>query len=93
VRKAILPYILTDFPLQSSDMYTWLVLVMGVFYTIPAIQLVLNYEQELYNTGNQDLCFYNFQCAVPVSGLYDFNHFFSNIGYVAFGLIFLILVR
>jgi len=43
--------------------------------------------------GNQDLCFYNFQCAVPVSGLYDFNHFFSNIGYVAFGLIFLILVR
>ena len=83
-------------------MYTWLVLVMGVFYTIPALQvnlhmlqphpqecnkgykddakqtetyhmcyfplqLVLNYERELISTGNQDLCFYNFQCARPVS--------------------------
>lgn len=79
-------------------MYTWLVLVMGVFYTIPALQvnlhmlqphphecnkgykdkpkhitrvvfplqLVLNYERELISTGNQDLCFYNFQCARPV---------------------------
>ena len=25
---------------QSSDMYCWLVLVMGVFYAIPALQLV-----------------------------------------------------
>ena len=162
---------------QSSDMYTWLVLVMGVFYAIPALQvlpknsiyldierniciciysflrvyitknlywivsylqLTLNNEQELYLTGNQDLCYYNFKCARPVSNwvwflsgafssykfvdtilsenyinskdlnlftgisfpipfkvttLADFNHFFSNIGYIAFGLIFLILVR
>ena len=85
-------------PFQSSDMYVWLVLVMGVFYTIPALQvnqhafnnlnprnltkvmaenkyvvfllqLVLNYERELISTGNQDLCFYNFQCARPVSQL------------------------
>ena len=28
-----------------------------------------------------------------VKTLADFNHFFSNIGYIAFGLIFLILVR
>ena len=158
-------------------MYTWLVLVMGVFYAIPALQvlpkksiyldierniciciysfsrvyitknlywivlylqLTLNNEQELYLTGNQDLCYYNFKCARPVSNwvwflsgafssykfvdtilsenyinskdlnlftgisfpipfkvttLADFNHFFSNIGYIAFGLIFLILVR
>ena len=116
-------------------MYTWLVLVMGVFYTIPALQLVLGYQRELYNTGwyqqyhheyhlctnntttttkkhncskqlhpqsnaflttilgNQDLCYYNFQCARPVRSITDFNHLFSNIGYVAFGFMFLILVK
>ena len=38
-----------------------------ILYAILILQLVLNYEQELYSTGNQDLCFYNFQCARPVS--------------------------
>ena len=27
---------------QSSDMYTWLVLVMGVFYAIPSLQVLIN---------------------------------------------------
>merc|ERR1719309_1394776 len=48
---------------QSSDMYVWLVLVMGVFYSIPALQLVLKYQAESMETGNQDLCYFNFQCS------------------------------
>ena len=39
------------------------------------------------------MCYYNFQCAIPFGTLTDFNHFFSNIGYVGFGLIFLILTK
>jgi len=74
-------------------MYVWLVLVMGVFYSIPALQLVLKYQAESKETGNQDLCYFNFQCSIPVGTLTDFNHFFSNIGYVGFGLMFLVLTK
>lgn len=78
---------------QSSDMYVWLVLVMGIFYSIPALQLVLKYQVESQETGNQDLCYYNFQCSIPFGTLTDFNHFFSNIGYIGFGIIFIILTK
>ena len=40
---------------------------INISHAVFISQLVLNYEQELYSTGNQDLCFYNFQCARPVS--------------------------
>ena len=39
--------------------------------------------------GDQDVCYHNFLCAHPAFGFADFNHFFSNVGYVAFGLLFL----
>ena len=54
---------------------------------------VLSYQQESRHTGNQDLCYFNFQCSIPAGSLTDFNHFFSNIGYVFFGVIFLILTK
>ena len=39
------------------------------------------------------MCYYNFQCSIPVGALTDFNHFFSNIGYIGFGFMFLILTK
>ena len=67
--------------------------MMGISYAIPALQLVLKYQDETEETGNQDICYYNFQCSFPLGGLTGFNHFLSNIGYVGFGLTFLIITK
>ena len=77
---------------QQSDLYIWLVLMMGTFYGIPAIQLVFKYQDVLTFTGNNDLCYYNFLCSIPIGKVQDFNHILSNIGYIAFGITFLIIV-
>jgi hypothetical protein len=53
------------------------------------IFLVLYCLQVLNQTGNQDLCYYNFLCAHPLGFLSDFNHVFSNIGYILLGLLFI----
>ena len=49
--------------------------------------------QVLYRTGDYDLCYYNYLCARPLGYLMDFNHIYSNIGYVIFGLFFIAFVR
>lgn len=43
------------------------------------------------DTGDQDLCYYNFLCAHPLGDLTDFNHVYSNLGYILLGLLFIIL--
>ena len=77
---------------QQSNLYIWLVLMMGVFYGLPAMQLLFKH-QSLHFSGNNDLCYYNFLCSIPIKGVQDFNHILSNVGYVAFGMTFLIIVR
>jgi hypothetical protein len=37
------------------------------------------------------MCYYNFLCSIPVMNVIDFNHIFSNIGYLFFGSLFLFL--
>ncbi|XP_069356941.1 SID1 transmembrane family member 1-like isoform X2 [Maniola hyperantus] len=72
-----------------SKMYLWNVLTVAVFYTLPVIQLVVTYQRLLNQSGNQDLCYFNFLCAHPLAALSDFNHVYSNIGYVLLGALFL----
>lgn len=76
---------------QKSDLYIWLVITMGIFYAIPAIQVVINQQNKLKATGDQDICYYNFLCSIPVNAINDFNHIFSNIWYMGFGLLFVFL--
>ncbi len=76
---------------QKSDLYVWLVITMGMFYTIPAIQVVINQQDKLRTTGDQDICYYNFLCSIPVKEVTDFNHIFSNIWYLGFGMLFIFL--
>ena len=64
---------------QKSDLHVWLLVIMGIFYTIPAIQVVFNQQTVLETTGNQDVRYYNFLCSAPVLSVTDFNHIFSNI--------------
>ncbi|KAG6454658.1 hypothetical protein O3G_MSEX008809 [Manduca sexta] len=74
---------------SRSNMYLWNVLTVAVFYTLPVIQLVVTYQRLLNQSGNQDLCYFNFLCAHPLMVLSDFNHVFSNLGYVMLGVLFL----
>ncbi|KAK7794274.1 hypothetical protein R5R35_013605 [Gryllus longicercus] len=76
---------------KKSNLYLWNLLTVAVFYSLPVVQLVITYQLVLNQTGDQDLCYYNFLCAHPFGLLSDFNHVFSNIGYVLLGLLFILL--
>ena len=45
------------------------------------------------NGGDQDRCFYNFQCMKPIGPFSMGNHILSNIGYIVLGVLFLKVVR
>ena len=77
---------------KQNDLYVWLVLMMFIFYGLPAIQLVFKYQDVLRGTGNNDLCYYNFLCTVPTGKVQDFGHILSNIAYIAFGFTYLTLI-
>ncbi|KAL1234360.1 SID1 transmembrane family member [Trichinella spiralis] len=77
---------------RKYSIYPWNLLTIAIFYILPVVQLVLTYQSEVVKTGDQDLCFYNFECARPLWGIFAFNSVFSNVGYVLLGLLFLILV-
>lgn len=50
----------------------------------------------MITSGDQDMCYYNFGCAYPyhlVIDFTDFNHFFSNIGYIVLGTIFVLITK
>ena len=82
---------------SQNYLYIWLVLLMGITYIIPAMQLVWSHQKMIYSSGNTDLCYYNYLCSVPrVTSdgriVSDFNKIFSNIGYMIYGIVFLIII-
>ena len=84
--------------MKYSRLYLKGLWIVALFYGIPVIQLVLTYERTTNESGNKDMCYYNFQCAYPfqISSTFrisDFNHLFSNIGYVIMGLLSLFCIR
>ncbi|NP_001099012.1 Sid-1-related A precursor [Tribolium castaneum] len=74
---------------RRSYNYLWHILSIAIFYSIPVVQLVITYQRVVNRTGDQDMCYYNFLCANPAFGLSDFNHIFSNVGYIIVGILFL----
>ena len=56
-------------PFQSSDMYVWLVLVMGVFYTIPALQV----NQQPFNNGRKQICCFPLAACTELRARVDLN--------------------
>ncbi|KAH0946843.1 hypothetical protein HN011_008569 [Eciton burchellii] len=76
---------------HKSRLYLYYLATVAVFYTLPVVQLAITYQRVLHTTGNQDMCYYNFLCAHPLGLLSDFNHVFSNFGYVMLGLLFIFL--
>jgi hypothetical protein len=76
---------------KKSSLYNWNLMTIAVFYGLPVVQLVLTY-QNVTHKGNQDMCYFNFLCAHPLGLVTDFNHIFSNLGYVMLGILFIIIV-
>ena len=89
----VLPELLRHFlsnPLHRylrSDAYYHVVPLLVVFYSIPSFQLVF-----LTVEGNSEACYFNYGCAKPWWIFKAFNHIFSNLGYIWFGLCFMLLV-
>ncbi|XP_045025828.1 SID1 transmembrane family member 1 isoform X2 [Daphnia magna] len=75
---------------QKSQRYMWNLLIVSIFYALPVLQLVIIYQKIVNDTGDQDLCYFNFLCSHPLGDLTDFNHVYSNIGYVLLGFLFII---
>ena len=69
-----------------------LYLSIVVFYSLPAYQLVWSYQQ-YYDLGQQDACFYNFQCMFTVTPIPAFNNVFSNFGYCLAGIAVMFITR
>ena len=78
---------------KKSNLYFYTLGTIAIFYGLPVIQLVLTYQQLTNNNGNKDVCYYNFLCAHPLGKLSDFNHVFSNLGYIMLGILFMICTR
>jgi len=70
-----------------SDAYYHVVPLLVVFYSIPSFQLVF-----LTVEGNSEACYFNYGCARPWWIFKAFNHIYSNLGYIWFGLCFMLLV-
>ena len=77
---------------KKSNLYTWNLATIVIFYGLPVVQLMVTYQEMTNSTGNQDLCFYNFLCAHPLGIVTDFNHIYSNLGYVLLGILFMLVV-
>ena len=79
----------------SSTLHSWLVIIIGLFFAVPAIQITYSQNYLLLTTGDEDICYFNYRCANPIRThwieISDFNHVFSNIHYVIFGFVVLIL--
>ncbi|XP_067928561.1 SID1 transmembrane family member 1-like isoform X1 [Watersipora subatra] len=77
---------------KKYALYKWNIAIVSIFYGLPVIQLVLTYQQYLNSSGDEDICYYNFQCARKLGPFYAFNNVFSNISYVLLGILFNLIV-
>jgi len=77
---------------QKSELFLGILLLISMFYSLPVLQMVFAFSHSQRVTGNQDICFYNDLCRRPLHLIRDFNHVFSNVGYMVFGALFMFLV-
>lgn len=78
---------------ERSRLYMYYLVTVSVFYILPVLQLVTTNQINVEESGNQDICYYNFLCAQPFGFLSSFNNVFSNFGYTLFGILFIIITR
>ena len=82
---------------MKSSLYCWIMVLSGIFYILPTIQLMFGAQEISKHTGSQDLCYYNFLCRyevrVPFFGrIKDWGNVFSNSAYIFSGIVFILAV-
>ena len=87
------PKYFPNFLKLRSDLFLYLILMAGIYYTLPVFQLVLYYQETSERSGNLDTCYYNYLCQYPYLAVNDYGHVFSNIGYIILGLLFNLIVK
>ena len=73
---------------KKDGLYMGNLLLVSIFYSIAVFQLAFQSAAKQRETGNYNICYFNSRCQIPVGPFLDFNHFYSNLGYAVFGLIF-----
>ena len=74
---------------NNSDAYYWkIIIIIGCYYILPALQFVFFQAHD----DNVD-CFYNNKCKNKLYSIPSFNSVISNIFYVIYGLIFILIVK
>ena len=86
------PEYFPNFMKLRSEMFLYLILLAGIYYTLPVFQLVYYYQETAERSGNLDTCYYNYLCQYPYGAFNDFGHVFSNFGYIILGLLFNLIV-
>ena len=76
---------------QPSDIdYYWkFLLLIGSYYVLPSLQFVFYQSKELNNAT----CYYNHKCKKDLYFIPAFNNIISNILYIIFGLLFIIIIK
>jgi len=77
---------------KKSSLYVRNLLLISIFYCLPILQMVTEANSKIDESGNQDLCYFNHLCQKPLGTLHDFNHVFSNLGYIFLGFFFISIV-
>ena len=68
--------------------YYWSILILiGIYYLTPSLQFIL------FQSSNNIECHYNYKCKHKVGNIEAFNNVISNICYLVFGFIFIIIVK
>ena len=86
------PVVFPKSSMMKSEMYNWMIIMIGIFYVVPVIQLMNGAQRISHETGSEDVCYYNFLCRYKSQMFHDYGHVFSNITYISFGILFIILV-
>jgi len=82
------------FPYVEHKRHFWKYLsLIGVWYLRPSLTFAYNREDIQRNMPHDQLCYFNFKCVHHLGNIYAFNNVLSNIFYVIFGLIFMLIVK
>ncbi|EGT59237.1 CBN-TAG-130 protein [Caenorhabditis brenneri] len=76
---------------QQYDVYKIALAIIGIFYNITVLQLIISKAGSLRQSGDLDECTFNFQCARPLWYFVAFNNVVSNGGYVYFGSLIIVM--
>ena len=80
---------------KKNQLFMGSLLLISIFYAVTVLQTAFHAQKTQLETGNNDICYFNARCQNPLlysSFLLDFNHFYSNIGYVILGVTFNLIV-